>query len=224
MVLSTDFCNCSQMVLSLSLQGLFSCHWNVWLWTQKSFLLPHLTLTWNTITKWVWHAVRKAQRSAGGKQTFRGCNYKLLEWSYVWVRTLRRNADNKKVLKINDPNQGSLRKRKKKKKKKQTTKFYSNLVNSCVPQDTKTQVLYGVRLSGKGILHRIYLYNFIFTYVTSQSRWQHEISMPYINFFSKTKRNNYIVISPSDICCFFFLFFFRCIDFIFYFFSILFYF
>lgn len=69
----------------------------------------------------------------------------------------------------------------------------------------------------------LFLY-FIFTYVTSQSRWQHEISMPYINFFSKTKRNNYIVISPSDICCFFFLFFFRCIDFIFYFFLILFYF
>ena len=135
-------------------------------------------------------------------ETFRGCNYKLLEWSYVWVRTLRRNADNKKVLKINDPNQDSLRKQKKKKKnqKKQTTKFYSNLVNSCVPQDAKTQVLYGVRLSGKGILHRIYLYNFIFTYVTSQSRWQHKISMPYINFFSKTKRNNYIIISPSGIC------------------------
>lgn len=138
MVLSTDFCNCSQMVLSLSLQGLFSCHWNVWLWTQKSFLLPHLTLTWNTITKWVWHAVRKAQRSAGGKQTFRGCNYKLLEWSYVWVRTLRRNADNKKVLKINDPNQGSLRKRKKKKRK---NKLQNSTLTWSTPVSHKTQRL-----------------------------------------------------------------------------------
>lgn len=93
----------------------------------------------------------------------------------------------KKVLKINDPNKGSLREQKKKKKTRRN-KLQNSTLTWPTPVSHKMQrlkVLYGVRLSGKGILHRNYLCNFIFTYVTSQSRWQHEISMPYINFFSK---------------------------------------